>query len=88
MNAESLLTCIQKRGVHLAVIDGKLEVDAPQGVLTPGLVGQVRKHKKELIEHIRRDGRCGAIHISPAQWAHRRGPAYCPRCDRFMGYLK
>jgi len=45
MNAEGLLTCIQKRGVRLAVIDGKLEVDAPQGVLTLGLVGQIRNHK-------------------------------------------
>lgn len=31
---------------------------------------------------------CGSLHIQPQQWVHRDGRAYCPGCDRFMGYVR
>jgi hypothetical protein len=31
---------------------------------------------------------CGSLHIQPGRWVHRDGKAYCPCCERFMGYVR
>ena len=31
---------------------------------------------------------CGSLHIQPQHWVHRDGRAYCPGCEKFMGYVR
>lgn len=48
-----LLDQCHARGIRLvAMDDGDLTVDAPQGVLTPALLEQLRAHKAALVDHL------------------------------------
>jgi hypothetical protein len=31
---------------------------------------------------------CHTLHIQPQHWVRREGRAYCPGCERFMGYVR
>jgi len=50
MNLGHLLSELSDAGVRLRVKEGKLDVHAPRGVLTPALVATLTEHKAELIE--------------------------------------
>ena len=54
MNALDLLTDLRSRGVHLSPSGDRLRYRAPRGVLTDELLGQLRDHKAELLEELRR----------------------------------
>ena len=49
MNATSLLSDIQARGVHLEVEAGALKYRAPKGAITPDLLASLKAHKADLI---------------------------------------
>ena len=31
---------------------------------------------------------CASLHTQPDSWNHRDGKAFCPKCDKFMGYCR
>jgi hypothetical protein len=61
VTAEMVLARLQRLGVRLTVTDeGQLRYRAPQGVLTPALLGTVRRHREALGVLIR-DGSAGKV---------------------------
>jgi len=63
MSPAELLALLNERGVVLKVAAGRLRIDAPKGVLTPGLQAALVAHKAEIIELLTRSG---SREISPA----------------------
>jgi hypothetical protein len=62
-----LVDLCRARGIRLvANDDGDLTVDAPQGVLTPDLLEQLRAHKAALVAHLRPKCRHLTHHAAPA----------------------
>lgn len=53
MTAEELLKSLESQDVQLISQDGKLQIDAPKGVMNDSLRQQVIDHKLELIEMVR-----------------------------------
>jgi hypothetical protein len=53
---EGLLSELGKRGVALAVQGDNLKYRAPQGVLTPDLLGAIADHKREILTRLRHPG--------------------------------
>ena len=68
--AVALWSRLRVAAVGVQVVDGKLKLDAPCGVLTPELVAEVAGCKAELIDF-----------LTPAPPASPRGPL-CPSCRR------
>jgi hypothetical protein len=50
MNAASLIRDLEDMGVRLEAREGRLQWEAPSGVLTPTLLDELRAHKRELLE--------------------------------------
>ena len=50
MTPEALLERLQSFGAIVEAVDGALEVDAPEQVLTPKVLGTITAHKRELVE--------------------------------------
>jgi hypothetical protein len=49
MTASSIADTAKASGIGLFVVDGKLRVEAPRGMLTPELRGEIASHKAEII---------------------------------------
>lgn len=49
MNASNILDTAKSSGIGLFVVDGKLRVEAPVGMLTPELRGEIASHKQEIV---------------------------------------
>ena len=49
MNVYSLLSALKELNVALSLEDGRLKVDAPEGVLTNELVNEIKLYKEEII---------------------------------------
>ena len=54
MSAAALLARLYNAGATVTVNGDKLHVDAPNGVLTPELRGELREHKAELLAELQR----------------------------------
>ena len=64
--AELLADC-NAHGIRLALADGGgLEIDAPQGALTPDLIGRLKAHKGELLAILRPAVAPGRVTTTPA----------------------
>lgn len=64
----ALLAECDRQGIRLVPNnEGGLTIDAPQDVLTPELLGQLRSHKTELVAHLRPNGRLETRRAGPAQ---------------------
>ncbi len=50
--APAILATCREKGIVLGVAGEKLIVDAPEGVITPDLLAQLRQHKAGLIEFL------------------------------------
>jgi hypothetical protein len=50
MTLLALLDIMSASDIRLEVIDGRLRVDAPRGVLTPAVVGALGEHKTALMD--------------------------------------
>ncbi|MEJ7806971.1 MAG: amino acid adenylation domain-containing protein [Telluria sp.] len=72
MNAQVLLSALYKKGAALAVEDGALLIDAPDGALDDVLLAQLRQHKQDIIALIQTLDATGARSAQPAG----RPPAY------------
>ena len=72
MSTKKLVSECQHRGICLfARDDGNLSIDAPQGALTPEILGQLRIHKLDIIRVLR---------LRTRQVVEREAPLIC-----FMG---
>jgi len=49
VNARTMLTTLEAQGVRLTVKGDRLVLNAPEGVLSPERIEQIRPHKKELL---------------------------------------
>lgn len=47
-----ILSTIRKLGAELSLVDGKLKISAPDGVLTADLLEEIKKNKDELVSYI------------------------------------
>lgn len=64
----ALLAQCDVQGIRLVPNnEGGLTIDAPQDVLTPELLGQLRFHKAELVAHLPPHGRLKSRRAGPAQ---------------------
>src|SRR6476469_4992417 len=48
------------------------------------IVQEIFTHKPEIVAYLR--AHCGALHLQPERWMKRKGKAYCPACNRYMGH--
>jgi hypothetical protein len=53
--AELILADLRSRGARLWLVGDRVRVEAQRGTLTSDLVGQVRAHRAELVELLRRE---------------------------------
>jgi hypothetical protein len=66
-------------------LDGRdLKVFGPRR--SEAFVEEIRARKGEVVAYLQAQG-CGAVHVQPERWRHRGGRAYCPLCNRFMGFV-
>jgi hypothetical protein len=49
MSLSALLTDLARADIHLALVDDRIEADAPTGALTPALVADLTAHKPALL---------------------------------------
>ena len=76
-------TLISGDGDETKPLREKIEVSSPYQPCTP----QRLANPARIIERANPPAGCGSLHIQPQKWTHSGAKAYCPRCDRFMGYL-
>jgi hypothetical protein len=94
-----LLSMLKRQGVVLTVDGDNLKVDAPQGVLHPEIIKQLRKAKTELLRRLTNSGENDGPHSPTCKNNHFRlaffcdGPpehgrtrTVCRLCGRFIGY--
>ena len=58
---ESLILSLQQKGVRLRLENERLVCDAPQGVMTPDLVEQLRRYKEEIVALLQQRGATDAF---------------------------
>ncbi|MBL3658751.1 non-ribosomal peptide synthetase [Fulvivirga sediminis] len=51
---KNLLTKLRNKRIELTVVDGKLKVNAPTGVMTKDLLEEIKSRKDELVDHIQK----------------------------------
>lgn len=49
MSAEALLARLERAGARIALHGDQLDVDAPSGVLTPDVIGELRAAKPQIV---------------------------------------
>jgi hypothetical protein len=89
MSAAELLADFSHRGIQLRAEGERLSYDAPKGVMTPADLEQLRKHKSELLAHLKceaantvadPDGPCPAC--GSGQWWQLPGELWhCRACE-------
>ncbi len=92
MSAAELLAGFARRDIQLRAEGERLSYDAPNGVITPADLEQLRKHKSELLAYLNREAAntfadpagpcpdCGS-----GQWWQRSGQAWhCRACEPDM----
>ena len=69
MNVYSLLSALKELNVALSLEDGRLKVDAPEGVLTNELINEIKRYKEEIIAFLStiEEDRATTIPVAPAQ---------------------
>ncbi len=55
MTVATLLADLQARGVRFKIAGERLSYDAPQGVMKPSDLEQLRTHKLELLQYVNKD---------------------------------
>ena len=72
---------------HLTVqLDGDyLQITGPMAASV--IVQELARRKADVVAHLSAQA-CGPLHLQPGIWVHRDGRAYCPGCDKFMGYVR
>jgi hypothetical protein len=69
MNA--IITKLRRSKIELTLVDGKLKVNAPEGVVTRAILDEIKEHKESLIDYIKRVSRKDEFfNVSP-------GPGQC-----------
>jgi amino acid adenylation domain-containing protein len=53
MNAQAIVGALYNKGAALAVEDGELLIDAPDGTLDDDLIAHIRQHKQEIVALVR-----------------------------------
>ncbi len=77
--AAALVRELEARGATIGIVDGKLAIDAPEGVLTANWVTSLEKYKAEIMEVVgKRDWR--------PWWSDRLTVAENASVDEFMCY--
>ncbi len=61
MNAIALLNEFQRKGIRLEARGDKLRAEAPEDVLTPQLVAELKAHKSELLDLLDRPKKAKVI---------------------------
>lgn len=69
MNAGSLIDYLRARGAHLEAKGGRLLVDAPPGLLTPELKGELATRKAELLAILSFPSRGGSERLTGGPYA-------------------
>ena len=96
MTVAELLNDASRRGVSIWA-EGSRLLYRPKDALTPELEAALKANKAEVlavlearvaIRAVNQVNSCGPLHVQPAKWVHRDGKAYCPACERFLGYVK
>ncbi|KZN59883.1 hypothetical protein N473_02905 [Pseudoalteromonas luteoviolacea CPMOR-1] len=57
---ENLLASLYEKNVAISVVDGKMKLKAPEGVLTPDLLAQLKQHKASLVSLLSQLDQAGA----------------------------
>lgn len=55
MSLTSLLKECHARGIYFELIDNKVKIKAPEGVLTPAFVGQLKAYKKDILVGLQKE---------------------------------
>lgn len=64
-DVNALLGALVRSGVRLSVVDGRLDVRAPEGVLTAALRSELARHRDDLVAVLRQPTRPGAVRPRP-----------------------
>ena len=86
-----LLTTLTRHGVVLTADGENLDIDAPDGVLTPELIERLMLHKLDILDRLRRTMPCHNMHFMPVNWRDESPRAgrirtVCRVCGKFIGY--
>ena len=94
MTAIALLTTLRSAGAVVVVNGDRLEIDAPETVLTDDVVDQLRHHKPVLLKLLAKPAwrcRCGSVAWIDVVLRH--DPHFgtstrrdCARCNRFVSF--
>ena len=79
--AQAILATCHENGIVLGVAGEKLTVDAPEGVITPDFLAELRQHKASLIEILQKGGSGPAAQQSRRDLDHTTTPSMATDSD-------